>query len=137
MNTKPITLEDMVDAFYNGTQYMEADGTWQSRMILVGSDFLILKDSLEESLHEELLRWGAKENLPFSKYAVVLYRDFDTGKPVFMPSFQFFKFLKEAEPKNFPIKVDGEVIEIAKRKVQANKLFSELTNKGKEKRTKI
>lgn len=38
MNTKPITLEDMVDAFYNGTQYMEADGTWQSRMILVGSD---------------------------------------------------------------------------------------------------
>ncbi|MBU9118376.1 hypothetical protein KTD15_06155 [Burkholderia multivorans] len=134
MNSKPITLEDMVDAFYNGTQYMEADGTWQSRMILVGSDFLILKDSLEESLHEELLRWGAKENLPFSKYAVVLYRDFDTGKPVFMPSFQFFK---EAGPKNFPIRVDSEVIEIAKKKVQANKLFSELTNKGNEKRIKI
>ncbi|MDN8015420.1 hypothetical protein QZN08_13350 [Burkholderia multivorans] len=134
MNTKPITLEEVISAFNIRTSLQTDD---INDFFFSGDTFLIMKDSLEESLYEELLTWGAKENLPFSKYAVVLYRDFDTGKPVFMPSFQFFKFLKEAEPKNFPIKVDGEVIEIAKRKVQANKLFSELTNKGKEKRTKI
>ncbi|MBU9434181.1 hypothetical protein KTE91_03665 [Burkholderia multivorans] len=134
MNTKPITLEEVISAFNIRTSLQTDD---INDFFFSGDTFLIMKDSLEESLYGELLTWGAKENLPFSKYAVVLYRDFDTGKPVFMPSFQFFKFLKEAEPKNFPIKVDGEVIEIAKRKVQANKLFSELTNKGKEKRTKI
>ncbi|CAD9227897.1 conserved hypothetical protein [Burkholderia cenocepacia] len=137
MNNKPIILEEIIEAFDSGSKKAIGDSRARNLTLIYPPDshFVMMKESLEADLYQELLRWGAKENLPISVISLVLYRDFDTGKLVFM---SFGHLFEEDRPKSYPVKIDGEVIEIAKKKIQADRLLSELANKIEEKkRTKI
>ncbi|HDR9188568.1 TPA: hypothetical protein QDB51_002643 [Burkholderia vietnamiensis] len=121
MNSKPITIQEIVQTF--------------SKLTDLPDHILLLEKSLEKGLYEELLRWGGQENLPFGTFSLVLYRDIDSGKPVFVPFGHLFN--ESNRPETFPLRINRDVIETARRKIQADSLFAELTDRVKAKKHKI